>query len=56
MAAARSTPETCQGFAARPGVTEMHFAALKDVQSGMAYRNPQVGMGGTASTASTATR
>lgn len=29
------------------GLTEMHFAALKDVPSGMNYRNPQVGMGGT---------
>ena len=25
----------------------MHFAALKDVPSAMAYRNPNVGMGGT---------
>lgn len=29
------------------GLTEMHFAALKDVPSGMDYRNPKVGMGGT---------
>jgi copper homeostasis protein len=29
------------------GLGEMHFAALKDVQSAMAYRNPHVGMGGT---------
>ena len=28
------------------GLTEMHFAALKDVPSGMLYRNPHVGMGG----------
>jgi copper homeostasis protein len=28
-------------------LTEMHFAALKDVPSGMDYRNPNVGMGGT---------
>ncbi|WP_421912665.1 copper homeostasis protein CutC [Mesorhizobium sp.] len=28
------------------GLTEMHFAALKDVPSGMHYRNPHVGMGG----------
>jgi copper homeostasis protein len=28
------------------GALEMHFAALKDVPSAMAYRNPQVGMGG----------
>ena len=30
------------------GVDEMHFAALKTVKSGMAFRNPHVGMGGTA--------
>lgn len=29
------------------GLTEMHFAALKDVPSSMDYRNRQVGMGGT---------
>lgn len=29
-------------------VDEMHFAALKTVKSGMAFRNPHVGMGGTA--------
>lgn len=29
------------------GLTEMHFAALRDVPSGMLYRNPHVGMGGT---------
>jgi copper homeostasis protein len=28
------------------GLSEMHFAALKDVPSGMVYRNPKVGMGG----------
>ena len=32
---------------ARTGLTEMHFAALKDVASGMRFRNPHVGMGGT---------
>ncbi|RWN58425.1 copper homeostasis protein CutC [Mesorhizobium sp.] len=31
----------------RTGLTEMHFAALKDVPSAMRYRNPRVGMGGT---------
>ncbi|KQZ98538.1 copper homeostasis protein CutC [Mesorhizobium sp. Root157] len=31
----------------KAGLTEMHFAALKDVPSAMAYRNPHVGMGGT---------
>jgi copper homeostasis protein len=30
----------------RTGLSEMHFAALKDVPSGMIYRNPHVGMGG----------
>jgi len=29
------------------GLAEMHFAALKTVPSGMAFRNPHVGMGGT---------
>jgi copper homeostasis protein len=29
------------------GLTELHFAALKTVPSGMAFRNPHVGMGGT---------
>lgn len=28
------------------GLSEMHFAALKDVASAMYYRNPHVGMGG----------
>ena len=28
------------------GLLEMHFAALKDMPSGMLYRNPNVGMGG----------
>ncbi|UVC12795.1 copper homeostasis protein CutC [Mesorhizobium onobrychidis] len=31
----------------KTGLTEMHFAALKDVPSAMRYRNPHVGMGGT---------
>lgn len=30
------------------GVDEMHFAALKTIKSPMAFRNPHVGMGGTA--------
>lgn len=30
------------------GVDEMHFAALKTIKSGMEFRNPHVGMGGTA--------
>ena len=35
------------GIRSRTGLTELHFAALKDVASGMLYRNPNVGMGGT---------
>ena len=38
------TSPTCEG---KPGLGEMHFAALKDVPSAMRYRNPDVGMGGT---------
>ena len=30
----------------KTGLSEMHFAALKDVPSHMHYRNPHVGMGG----------
>ncbi|UVK47650.1 copper homeostasis protein CutC [Mesorhizobium sp. AR07] len=30
----------------KTGLSEMHFAALKDVASAMDYRNPHVGMGG----------
>lgn len=30
----------------RTGVREMHFAALRETPSGMLYRNPKVGMGG----------
>ena len=32
---------------AQAGLSEMHFASLKDVPSAMDYRNPHVGMGGT---------
>jgi copper homeostasis protein len=35
------------GIQASTGLREMHFAALKDLPSGMVYRNPNVGMGGT---------
>jgi copper homeostasis protein len=31
----------------RTSLAEIHFAALRDVPSGMLYRNPRVGMGGT---------
>ena len=41
------TPEDIGAVRARTGLTEMHFAALKDVPSAMRYRNPNVGMGGT---------
>lgn len=33
---------------AATGAHEMHFAALKTIRSGMDFRNPHVGMGGTA--------
>jgi copper homeostasis protein len=29
------------------GLTELHFAAPKDVPGGVVWRNPAVGMGGT---------
>lgn len=32
----------------RSGADELHFAALKTISSGMGFRNPHVGMGGTA--------
>ena len=41
------SPETISGVRRATGLTELHFAALKDVSSGMDYRNPNVGMGGT---------
>lgn len=40
-------PENIANVLEKTGLTEMHFAALTDVPSAMAYRNPQVGMGGT---------
>ena len=40
------SPETIAGIRHATGLTELHFAALKDVPSGMLYRNPHVGMGG----------
>lgn len=36
------------GIRQATGVDEMHFAALHTVRSGMVFRNPHVGMGGTA--------
>lgn len=40
-------PSNIAAVRAETGLTEMHFAALKDVPSTMLYRNPAVGMGGT---------
>ncbi|PTE11670.1 copper homeostasis protein CutC [Mesorhizobium helmanticense] len=39
-------PDNIAEVAGTTGLTEMHFAALKDVPSTMRYRNPHVGMGG----------
>jgi copper homeostasis protein len=40
------TPDDIGAVRAGTGLTEMHFAALKDVPSAMRFRNPRVGMGG----------
>lgn len=40
-------PSNIAAVQAETGLTELHFAALKDVPSVMLYRNPDVGMGGT---------
>ncbi|HEY6633579.1 MAG TPA: copper homeostasis protein CutC [Rhizobiaceae bacterium] len=40
------TPGNIADVRRATGLVEMHFAALKDVPSGMDYRNPRVGMGG----------
>lgn len=39
-------PENIGKVRRKTGLSEMHFAALKDVPSAMRYRNPRVGMGG----------
>lgn len=39
-------PDNIGTVRAGTGMTEMHFAALKDAPSGMRFRNPNVGMGG----------
>lgn len=39
-------PENIGPVRARTGLTEMHFASLRDLQSAMRFRNPNVGMGG----------
>src|SRR5262249_26763468 len=41
------TSDNIGAVRARTGMTEMHFAPLKDVPSAMRFRNPHVGMGGT---------
>lgn len=40
-------PANIGAVRARTGLTEMHFASLKDVPSTMRFRNTNVGMGGT---------
>ncbi|MER9045828.1 copper homeostasis protein CutC [Mesorhizobium sp. M0923] len=40
-------PQNIAEVRRKTGVSEMHFAALRDVPSAMRYRNPKVGMGGT---------
>jgi copper homeostasis protein len=35
------------GIRRATGLKEMHFAALRTEPSGMVYRNPEIGMGGT---------
>ena len=40
-------PETIAAVRRATGLRELHFAALRDVPSGMDHRNPEVGMGGT---------
>jgi copper homeostasis protein len=39
-------PNDIGAVRAGTGLTELHFAALKDVPSAMRFRNPHVGMGG----------
>jgi len=39
-------PDNIGAVRAGTGMTELHFAALKDVPSAMRFRNPNVGMGG----------
>jgi copper homeostasis protein len=40
-------PDNVAEVLRRTALPEIHFAALRDVPSGMVYRNPNVGMGGT---------
>jgi copper homeostasis protein len=48
MACGALAPDNIAQVVCETGGTEFHFAALKQVPSGMQYRNPRVGMGGTA--------
>jgi copper homeostasis protein len=48
MACGELGPDNVAQVVRETGGTEFHFAALKTLPSGMAYRNAQVGMGGTA--------
>ena len=40
-------PDNIGAVRSATGLTEMHFASLKDIASEMRFRNPNVGMGGT---------
>ncbi|HVO00949.1 MAG TPA: copper homeostasis protein CutC [Candidatus Cybelea sp.] len=48
MACGELGPDTIAQVVRETGGREFHFAALKTIPSDMAYRNPSVGMGGTA--------
>jgi copper homeostasis protein len=48
MACGELRPDNIARVRAETGLAEFHFAALKSEPSGMQYRNPAVGMGGTA--------
>jgi copper homeostasis protein len=48
MACGELAPDNIERVVRETGGTEFHFAALKTEPSGMQYRNPSVGMGGTA--------
>jgi len=47
MACGELGPDNIAQVRRETGLTEFHFAALKTEPSGMQYRNPAVGMGGT---------
>eukprot|EP01037_Dinobryon_pediforme_P020159 gene20159-20709_t len=48
MACGALAPDTIGRVWRETGVAEMHFAALTQRPSGMTWRNPHIGMGGTA--------